>query len=152
MTDNNFSRRAFLAALAINFVWINLSEIARYFWIVRPLLHKAFPGQAHIAPMDWGVFALWAIWDLVLIVGATGFFWLWLERFGRDMQQIFIASLAFTITIFGLIWLGISNMGLAPYSMIMFALPLAWFEQAVACWIVARFQNNGPRSFGSALS
>lgn len=127
---------AFKTAFLINFVWINVSEVARYFLIVRPMLHEALVGQDGIAPMNLGIFALWGIWDLVLIAAATGFYWLWLERFGDSARQILLASAAFTLTIFGLIWLGIANMGLAPYTMIAAALPLAWVEQAIACWLV----------------
>lgn len=151
MPHENIARRLFLPALLANFIWINLSEIARYFWVVRPMLHEAFPGQTHIAAMDWSIFALWGIWDMVLIFGATGFFWLWLEKFGSQWQQIVLASLGFTLTIFGLIWLGIANMGLAPYSLLFVALPLAWIEQLIACYIVAFFQqrNQVPSSMRS---
>lgn len=127
---------AFKTGFLLNFIWINMSEVARYFLIVRPMLHQALAGQAGVAPMNLGIFALWGIWDLVLIASATGFYWLWLERFGDRARQILLASAAFTVTIFGLIWLGVANMGLAPYTMIAAALPLAWIEQAIACWLV----------------
>jgi hypothetical protein len=151
MPNENIGRRMFLSALLANFIWINLSEIARYFWVVRPMLHEAYPGQSHVGAMDWGIFALWGIWDLVLILGATGFFWLWLEKFGTQWRQIVAASLSFTITIFGLIWLGVANMGLAPYSLLFAALPLAWLEQLIACGIVALFlqKTHAPSSMRS---
>ncbi|MEP0392163.1 MAG: hypothetical protein ABJ205_05385 [Erythrobacter sp.] len=142
MPSEIIERRLFLSALLANFLWINLSEIARYFWVVRPMLHKAFPGQSHVAPMDLPIFALWGIWDMVLILGATAFFWLWHEKFGSHWKQIVIASLGFTITVFGLIWLGVANMGLAPYSLLFVALPLAWVEQCIACYIVAVFHRR----------
>ena len=147
MQSDQNERAAFMTAFWLNFVWINLSEVARYFLVVRPMLHEAFPGQAEIAPMNWGIFALWAIWDLVLIAAATGFYWLWLEKFGHSVRQIALASASFTVTIFGLIWLGVANMGLAPYAMIAAALPLAWIEQAIACWIVVYAKK---RSYSSA--
>ena len=131
-------RNAFL----INFVWINLSEVVRYFLVVRPMLHAAFPGDAEVAPMSLGIFVVWGLWDLVLIAAATGFFWLWLERFGDGLRQIVYASAAFSLTVFGLLWLGVANMGLAPYTMIVVALPLAWAEQGIACWIVARARSR----------
>lgn len=130
-------RSALFMAFAINFVWINLSEVARYFLVVRPLLQEAFPGEAQVAPLNLGIFALWSVWDLILIAAATGFFWIWFERFSDDLRQIALSSLCFTVTVFGLIWLGIANMGLAPYSMLVAAMPLAWFEQAIAAGIVA---------------
>ncbi|MEL6528568.1 MAG: hypothetical protein AAGK01_02890 [Pseudomonadota bacterium] len=136
MTRRPHSNNALMNALWLNFLWINASEIVRYFFVVRPMLRAAFPGQEHIAPMGWGIFAIWGVWDLILIAAATGFFWLWLERFGYRLRQVMLGSGVFTLSVFGLLWLGIANMGLAPYSMMAVALPLAWIEQAVACWIV----------------
>lgn len=142
---------ALRSAFLINFVWINLSEVARYFLVVRPMLQAAFPGDAAVAPMSLAIFAVWGLWDLALIAAATGFFWLWLERFGDGPRQILYASAAFTLTVFGLLWLGVANMGLAPYSMIVAALPLAWVEQGIACWIVARARSRA-HSAASSLS
>ncbi|WP_298465136.1 hypothetical protein [uncultured Erythrobacter sp.] len=136
MTRDTYLPGALKTAFLVNFIWINLSEVARYFLVVRPMLHEALAAQQGVAPMSVGIFALWGIWDLVLIVSATGFYWLWLDRFGDSLRQIVLASAVFTVTIFGLIWLGIANMGLAPYSLIVAALPLAWIEQAIACWLV----------------
>ena len=130
------TRSGLLTAFWLSFVWVNLSEVARYFWVVRPMLHAAFPGEAQIAPMNLGVFALWGVWDLILIAAGTGFYWLWVERFSDSFRQILLASLCFSVTVFGLIWLGIANMGLVPYSMMGVAIPLAWLEQAIAAGIV----------------
>jgi len=142
MPVERIGRRLFLSALIVNFIWINLSEIVRYLWVVRPMLQAAYPGQAHVAPMDFAVFALWGIWDMLLILGATGFFWLWLDKFGAQWQQIVLASLGFTLTVFGLIWLGVANMGLAPYAIIVVALPLAWVELVISCYIVSVFYQR----------
>ena len=129
-------RRALVMAVMVNFVWINISEVARYFLLVRPMLQAAFPDRAEVAPMNWGIFALWGVWDVILIIAATGFYYLWLAKFGSTWRQVFIASGSFTFTIFGLIWLGVANMGLAPYSLLFAALPPAWIEQAIAALIV----------------
>lgn len=138
-------------AFALNFLWINLSEVARYFLVIRPMLHKSFPDQPEVGAMDWGIFAIWGLWDLILILAATGFYWLWLERFGTRWRQIVMASVAFSGTIFGLIWLGIANMGLAPIDFLFAALPLAWAEQVIACAIVAWAinRNQSPSSIRS---
>jgi len=129
--------KALVTAFWLNFVWINFSEVARYFLIVRPLLHEAFPGQEDIGAMSVSIFAIWGLWDLILICAATGFYWLWLNRFGNQTRQVIAAGSAFTVSVFGLIWLGIANMGLAPFNLAVAALPLAWIEQLIACAIVA---------------
>ena len=135
-TDSAQTRRAFLTALAANFVWINASEIWRYLAVVKPLLHQTFPGRADIAPFDLQSFAIWSVWDSILILAATGFYWIYLDWAGRQIAQALKAATYFTVTVFGLLWLGIFNMGLVPPNFMWAALPLAWVEQAVAALIV----------------
>lgn len=131
-------RRAFFLALGINFIWVNVSEVWRYLFVIKPLLHETFPDDPDIAPFDLGTFAIWSIWDSILIVAATGFFWIYLKSAGATFGQAIAAASFFTVTVFGLLWLGAYNMGLVPASFIWVALPLAWLEQVVAAVIVWR--------------
>jgi hypothetical protein len=119
-TQGQISRN-FWIALTLNFFWINASEIWRYLAIVKPMLHEAYPGHADIAP---------------LIVAATGFYWLYLSAAGRGIRPALIAATFLTITVFGLIWLGVVNMGFVSARFIWIAVPLAWIEQAIAAIIV----------------
>ena len=130
--------KAFWLALGLNFVWINVSEVARYFGLVKPMLHEAFPGADNIAAITPGIFASWMVWDTILILAATGFYWMYLHQFGRSLRNVLLCATWFTVTVFGLIWLGIVNMGLAPASFIWAALPLAWAEHLIAAYIVCR--------------
>jgi hypothetical protein len=144
--------RGLKIAFAFNFLWINLSETLRYLLVVRPMLLEAFPEDPKVAPVDWPTLMIWGLWDLLLIIAATGFYWLWLQRFGAGISQILSGSLALSLTLFGLLWLGIANMGLAPIDLLWVALPLAWIEQAIACAIVAwalRRANYSPSSIRS---
>lgn len=128
--------KPFWLALGLNFVWINISEVARYFGLIKPMLHDTFPGADHIAAISPGIFASWMLWDTILIIAATGFFWMFLHQFGMVIRNVVLSSFGFTLTVFGLIWIGIVNMGLAPSSFIWVALPLAWLEQLIAAYIV----------------
>ena len=143
-TDSAQTRRAFLTALAANFVWINASEIWRYLAVVKPLLHQTFRGRADIAPFDLQTFAIWSVWDSILILAATGFYWIYLDWAGRQITQALKAATCFTLTVFGLLWLGVFNMGLVPSNFIWAALPLAWVEQAVAALIVYWAMGRNP--------
>ncbi|MEO0608518.1 MAG: hypothetical protein AAFY82_09830 [Pseudomonadota bacterium] len=134
---------AFWLALALNFVWINISEVARYFGLVKPMLHDAFPGADHIGAVTPLLFASWMLWDTILILAATGFFWMFLTQFGATIGRVVIASLSFTVTVFGLLWLGVVNMGLAPSTFLWAALPLAWLEQVIAAAIVYWAMRRG---------
>lgn len=130
------ARPAFWIALLGNAIWINASEIWRYFYVVRPLLHDTFPGEAHIGAMSPAIFAVWTVWDTILILAATGFYWLFLSARGNTLANAVLGASAFTITVFGLLWLGVVNMGLVPANFISAALPFAWIEQIVAALIV----------------
>jgi hypothetical protein len=130
------ARRNFWMALIANFFWINASEIWRFLVVIRPMLQSAYPGRSDIGPFTLPVFASWSVWDTVLILAATGFYWLYMNWSGRSVRHALVAATYFTVTIFGLIWLGVVNMGFVPASFIWAALPLAWVEQAVAALIV----------------
>lgn len=130
-----FSTRAFALTLAVNFVWINASEVFRYFAFVMGMMRDALP-MPDVAPMSPGVFLIWGIWDTLLLVVVTGFVWLWLERFGAGWRQAVLAGTLVWLGVFGILWGALYNMNLAPLSVLAVALPLAWVEQVVAALIV----------------
>jgi len=132
----NVMPKSFWLALGLNFIWINISEVVRYFGLIKPMLHETFPGQSHIAAVTPSIFASWMVWDTILIVAATGFYWIYLHYFAVTIRNAVVSATAFTITVFGLIWVGVVNMGLAPANFIWAALPLAWLEQLIAAYIV----------------
>ncbi len=127
-------RNAFLA----NLVWINLSEVLRYFVFVMPMMRAAFPQIADVAPMNLPVFLVWGIWDTILVAAATVIPWMALDRFGNSIRNAVLAGAAVWVTIFGILWLGLFNMNLATPGILAAALPLALFEMVVAALIVGR--------------
>jgi hypothetical protein len=128
--------RAFWMALAINTVWINVSEIFRYFIFVMPMMRELLTQVPNIAPMNVAVFLVWGIWDTIIVVAATTFVWFCLEHFGRNWRVALVAGTALWITIFVILWLALFNMSLASISVLAIALPLSWFELIVAAQIV----------------
>ncbi|WP_379550156.1 hypothetical protein [Qipengyuania sp. DGS5-3] len=129
--------RGFWLALAANFVWINISEVWRYLYVVRPMLLEEKAGLSGIAPFDLTTFAIWGVWDTLLIVSCTAFFWMWFSLRGAGLQQAMLAATSYAVTIFGLIWIGIANMGLASFQFFWVATPLAWAEMAIAATMTA---------------
>ena len=134
-----FTGRYFWLSIAVNGLWINASEIWRYFEIVMPALREAVPGSA---PMSLGVFAAWGIWDTLVLFAATGFFWLWLTQFGTTIKQTIIAATLFWLAVFVVLWLGVFNLGLVPFQVFASALPLAWLEMLIAALIVRWFMQR----------
>ena len=48
-------------ALIVNFIWINASEVFRYFAFVMPMMREAFPMVPNVAPMNLPVFMIWGV-------------------------------------------------------------------------------------------
>ena len=131
-----FNRRAFGFALLANLVWINASEVFRYFAFVMPMMRQALPQLPDVAPMNLPVFLIWGVWDTVLLLAVTGYAQLHLERFGRTPAQALLAGTLIWAAIFVILWLGLFNMNLASLRVLAVALPLSWLEMVLAAFIV----------------
>lgn len=134
--STRFLSKGFVIALLINIIWINASEVFRYFAFVMPLMREAFPQVSNIAPMNLPVFLIWAVWDTILILAVTGFSWLFLGVFGQGKWNALKAATLLWVSIFVILWLGLFNMNLATPKILMVALQLAWIELAIASLIV----------------
>lgn len=134
--------QAFWLALGFNAIWVNLSGLPRYFFVVKPLLHDAFPNVTGIAPVSIPVLLIWTAWTVVFLLALTCFYWMCFDRFGSSLRTIVIAGVSFTAATIGLIWVGIANMGLAPMTLLYAAFPLALAEQLVAAWLVRKAMRN----------
>jgi hypothetical protein len=129
-------------ALIANLVWINASEVLRYFAVLRAMMKSTFPQIPEIAPMNVPVFLSWGVWDTLLLFAATGFSWLYLERFGNNLRNAVVAGTIVWLSIFVILWLGLFNMNLATPSIVAAMLPWAWVEMIVAALIVRKFQDR----------
>jgi len=127
---------AFWFAIGLNMIWINLSEVFRYFAFVMPMMRDAFPMLPGIAPMNFPVFLIWGIWDTILVVSVCTIAWLALDKFGATMRVVVFTATGIWSTIFVILWLGLLNMNLATPSILLAALPLAWIEMLVATMVV----------------
>ncbi|WP_269581246.1 hypothetical protein [Roseibium sp. Sym1] len=130
------SLQALGPALGYNFLWINASEVFRYFAFVMPMMREALPTLPDVAPMTLPVFLIWGLWDTVLILAATFLSWLMLERFGNTIGVAIAAGTLIWATVFVILWLGLYNMNLATVPVVLTALPLAWIEMVIAALIV----------------
>ena len=119
----------------MNLVWINASEVFRYFAFVMPMMREALPGVVDVAPMNLPVFLIWGLWDTVLVVVTTTIIWLGLTLKGSSIGMTIAAGSFVWLTVFVILWLGLFNMNLATPEILGVALPLAWVEMVVAAFI-----------------
>jgi hypothetical protein len=145
--QNSTIPKALFVALALNFLWINVSEVFRYFAFVMPMMREALSMVPDVAPMSIPVFLIWGVWDTIVILAATFSSWLVFERFGYSMRNAVLAGSALWLAIFAVIWLALLNMNLATTKIILTALPLAWLEMVIAAmivrWILTNDQQTG---------
>ena len=130
--------KGFGVALGVNTLWVNVSEIFRYFVFVMPMMRQTFPNVSDIAPINASVFGLWMVWDTVLILLITGLTWLFMAQLGRRFQTAMYAGATVWCAVFVMFWLALFNMNLATWDMICIAWPLSGLEMLIAAWIVYR--------------
>lgn len=140
-------RKELLFAILANWIWINLSEVFRYFVFVMPMMRDAFPGITDIAPMSLAVFLSWAVWDTILVVSVCVIAWLSLYRLGLGWREVLVTGTGIWASIFVILWLGLWNMNLATGAIVGIALSLAWIEMIVAAaivrWSILRVDRQG---------
>jgi hypothetical protein len=123
-------------AFLLNLLWVNVSEVFRYFVLVMPMMRETMSVVPNVAPMNWPVFMIWGVWDTILVLAITLASWLVYERFGYRKRCAVWAGSAVWLAIFVIFWLAMLNMNLAKLPTALVALPLAWLEMMVAALIV----------------
>lgn len=123
-------------ALFLTYLWINASEIFRYFVFVMPMTRSAMPQVANAAPMSLPVFLVWGLWDTLLFASVSVFIWLYLERFRGGVRSILEIGTLLWAAIFGIFWLATWNMNMTSASVPLVALPFAWLEMVIAAAIL----------------
>ena len=139
----DFSSKKFILITLIVSIWINLSEVFRYFVIVMPKTREYLAMVPGVAPMDWAVFALWGIWDTILSALVVFVYWLVAQRFGNNLRSVVLAGTTSWMFFFLLFWIGMVNMALSSVSLAAIALPLAWLEMMVASYLASRLYARG---------
>ena len=134
----HFSPKKFILTTLIVSIWINLSEVFRYFVIVMPKTREYLSMIPGVAPMDWGVFAIWGVWDTILTALVVFMYWLVAQRFGDNLRSVILAGTISWMFFFLLFWVGMINMALSSVSLAAMVLPLAWLEMVVASYIASK--------------
>ena len=132
----------FTMALIVNFIWINASEVFRYFAFVMPMMREAFPMVPNVAPMNLPVFMFWGVWDTILVLTATLLPWMAMKVFGASALRAVLYGTGVWMSVFVILWLGLYNMNIATVDVLAIALPMAWAEMVVAALIVWWFTTR----------
>ena len=110
-------------------IWISLSEFVRNEFLLKSFWtehYKSLGLDFPSAPVNG---AVWGIWSLFFAVS------IYIVSKKFSLLHTFILS---WFTGFVLMWLVIGNMGVLPYSMLYFALPLSLLEAFIASLIIKK--------------
>ena len=135
MSKDDLTLKSFVIIIAMTSIWINISEVFRYFVIVRPEMHNFLHMLPNVADMNWMIFALWGIWDTVLSILVVFTFWLMAEKFGHNKRTALIAGTFSWFWLFFMFWFALANMNLASWSFVPVPMVLSWIEMVVASFI-----------------
>lgn len=137
-----FVVKDFVVIVLITSLWVNASEVFRYFVVVRPEMHDYLSAVAGVADMNLGIFAIWGVWDTLLTSLYVFLFWLCAQAFGNSKKAVVISGLTSWCFFFILFWVGLANMGLSSWSFLAAVLPLALIESFVASVIAAKLYSR----------
>lgn len=132
-----FIVKDFVVITLLTSIWVNASEVFRYFVLVRPEMHSYLSMVPNVADMNWGIFAIWGVWDTLLTALYVFLFWLCAQVFGNTLRSIITSGVMSWCFFFVLFWVGMANMNLSSWGYLIIVLPLALLETLVAAWIAS---------------
>ncbi|QLG45850.1 hypothetical protein [Costertonia aggregata] len=138
MSNSIFNPKRFVIITLITSIWINVSEVFRYFVLVMPRVKAFFNNKEGVAEMDWGIFAIWGLWDTLLTGVLVFVFWLYASVFGHSNRSAMISGTIVWSAVFVIFWVATANMGLSEWNILWIALPLSWIEMVVGAWIASK--------------
>ena len=142
MNQPDFNLKHFIVITLLASIWINISEVFRYFLIVMPQVKSFFNDRPEIATMDWGIFIIWTIWDMLLTAILVFFFWLVAQVYGNSKRSILISSSVICVAIFVMFWVATANMGMSYWKPLVIILPLCWIEMFIGTWITSKLYKK----------
>lgn len=117
-----------LAILAAT-VWINLSEFVRNQFMLLAHWEKHYADKGLVFPAEPVNGAMWGIWGTLFAI----YIFIISRRFSlvQTVALCWVAGFVF-------MWLVIGNLGVLPFSILPYAIPLSIIEVLGAAWIVKK--------------
>ena len=145
MKPTHFNIKHFVIVTLITSIWINASEVCRYFVLVMPRVKSYWNGLESVAAMNGTIFSIWGLWDTILTAMVVGVFWLCAQVFGNNHRTALWSAIFSWTFFFVLYWIGAANMGYSDWSMLWITLPLSLIELIIANFIAAALYKRYER-------
>ncbi|NUN68186.1 MAG: hypothetical protein HUU02_00575 [Bacteroidetes bacterium] len=124
-------KRSLLPILAAA-AWIGISEFVRNQFLLRSYWTDHYSRMGLTFPADPVNGAVWGIWSLLF----AGVIFVLRSRF--DLRETFVLSWFIG---FVMMWVVIGNLGVLPFGILPYALPLSMVEAFGAVWIVGKLKE-----------
>jgi hypothetical protein len=129
-------RTTILPVLAAT-AWISVSEFVRNEFLLKSLWTTHYQGLGLTFPAAPSNGAVWGLWSLLFAI----LIYILLRRF-----ELVHAALAAWLAGFVMMWVVIGNLGVLPYGILAYAVPLSLVETYVAAWIIQKLSGGTRRS------
>ena len=142
MKTDEFQLKQFMIITLLTSIWINISEVFRYFVLVMPRVRSFFNHKIGVAEMDLSIFSIWGFWDTLLTAILVFIFWLYAKTFGNNNKSILISATIVWLAVFVIFWVATANMGLSNWGILLITLPLSLLEMIVGTWIASKLYSS----------
>jgi len=141
--NKKFIIKDFIIITLFTSIWVNVSELIRYFGYVRPKMmdyFTAIPNMGEIWNLQ--IIIVWGVFDTLLTALYVFLFWLCAQVFGNNSKSILVSGFMSWCFFFVLFWVGSANMHLANWNNLPVVLPMALLETLVASYIASKLYLN----------
>jgi len=111
-------------------IWISVSEFVRNEYLVKSYWTNHYQHLGLIFPSEPINGAIWGLWSLLFAIAI----YILAKKFTL-LHTTFIAW----FTGFALMWVVTGNLGVLPYGLLLYAIPLSVLESFIAAFIIKKF-------------
>jgi hypothetical protein len=114
-------------------IWISISEFVRNEFLLKSYWTDHYDSMGLVFPSEPINGAVWGIWSLCFAIGI----YIISKRFSL-LQTTFLSWFVG----FVFMWLVVGNMGVLPFGILYFAIPLSILEAFLAAYIIVQLSKN----------
>jgi len=114
-------------------IWISVSEFVRNQVLFKSFWTSHYQGLGIAFPSTPVNGAMWGVWSLLFAVAIYSIS----KKFSLLQTTLLSWFMAFVM-----MWVVIGNLGVLPYGILLYAVPLSLLEAFVAAWIIRYFTKG----------
>ena len=127
----NFLKKMVLP-IFLSTIWISFSEFIRNEYFFKSYWTEHYRSLGIVFPSEPINGAVWGLWSLLYAVAI----FLLSKKFGLGQTTCLSWFMAFV-----LMWVVMGNLGVLPYGLLYFAVPLSLLEAFIATWIIKKLSS-----------